>query len=73
MTMIIWILYSNIHIMRSLVIRGSIIAVIVVVDDDDNNNMMLLLLLLLLMFLMTMKITMTMIHFTTPKFTIGPQ
>jgi len=44
MTMMIWIPYGRIHIMRSMMIRGSnvavavAVAVVVVVADDDNNN-----------------------------------
>jgi len=42
MTMMIWIPYGRIHVMRSMMIRGSIVAVVVVlvvvVADDDNDN-----------------------------------
>jgi len=42
MTMMSWIPYGRIHVMRSMMIRGSIVAVVVVlvvvVADDDNDN-----------------------------------
>mmetsp|Transcript_30169 Transcript_30169/g.34628 ORF Transcript_30169/g.34628 Transcript_30169/m.34628 type:complete len:2567 (+) Transcript_30169:24-7724(+) len=36
--MMIWISYSRTHIMRSLMIRGSIVAVVVADNDNNNNN-----------------------------------
>ena len=73
MMMMIRLPYDRIHIMRSMMIRGSIFAIDIVAAADDNNNNNNMVLLLMFLMTKTITITMTMIHFTTPKFTIDPQ